>query len=90
MYMDKTLLAPTSSPEFASLVTVNGEPFTPTYVRMPDEATREDDIVLEAEGAEGEVSFTRGELDDAEAVAPGYYRLKSGIMVGFLSPVTIH
>jgi hypothetical protein len=37
-----------------------------------------------------ELEFTRGELDGAAYIGEGTYRLKSGVLLRFLSSATIH
>ena len=53
-------------------------------------ATVADDVVLEAKRGEDEIAFTRGEVDDAESLGDGVYRLKSGELLRFLTSATVH
>jgi hypothetical protein len=46
--------------------------------------------VLELTLGETEVTFVREELDDAEYVGDGAFMLKSGALLRFLSPATVH
>ena len=55
----------------ADFVQINGIVFETEYLRVPDESTVADDVVLELKRGETEVAFTREELDDAEYVGDG-------------------
>jgi hypothetical protein len=72
----------------ADFVQVNGIVFETGYLRVPDEATVADDVVMEL--GETEVTFVREELDGAEYVGDGAYLLKSGALLRFLTSATIH
>ena len=74
----------------AEYVLVDGVIFETGYLRVPDSDTVADDIVLEARNGSSEIEFTRGELDGAEHVGEGVYRLKSGALLRFFSSATIH
>ena len=74
----------------ADFVLIDGEIFATEYLRVPDEHTVVDDVVLEAKRGDDEVAFTRGDVDDAEALGDGVYRLKSGALLRFLTSATIH
>lgn len=74
----------------ADFVMVDGEMFETEYLRVPDEYTVADDVVLEAKRGDDEIAFTRGDVDDAEALGDGAYRLKSGALLRFLTSATIH
>jgi len=74
----------------AEFVLVNGVIFETGYLRVPDGDTVADDIVLEARNGSSEIEFTREELDGAEHVGEGVYRLKSGALLRFFSSATIH
>ena len=52
--------------------------FETGYLRVPDGDTVADDIVLEARNGSTEIAFTREELDGAEHVGEGVYRLQVG------------
>src|ERR1700745_2604448 len=69
----------------AAFVVAHGAVFIPEYLRVPDESTVADDIVLEARRGDTELSLTRDEIDDAEYVGEGVYRLKSGAHLRFLT-----
>jgi len=47
-------------------------------------------VVLEAKRGEDEIAFTRRDVDDAEWMGDGVYRLKSGALLRFLTTATIH
>ena len=49
-----------------------------------------DDVVLEAKDRELEVNLTRADLDGAEHLGEGVYRLANGQQVRFLSTATVH
>ena len=74
----------------ADYVLIDGVVFETGYLRVPDEDTVADDVVLEARHGETEVEITRGEMDAAEHMGDGVYRLKSGSLLRFLSGATIH
>jgi len=74
----------------ADFVQVDGIVFETAYVRVPDSLTVADDIVMELKLGETEVMFVREDLDDAQYVGDGAYRLKSGALLRFLSHATIH
>jgi len=74
----------------ADFVQVNGVIFETGYLRVPDELTVADDVVMELKLGETEVTFVREDLDDAEYVGDGAYRLKSGALLRFLANATIH
>ena len=74
----------------ADFVLINGVVFATGYLRIPDEGTVGDDVVLEASRGDTEVAFTRDEIEDAEHVGEGVYRLKSGALLRFFSSATVH
>ncbi len=74
----------------ADFVLINGVVFATDYLRIPDEGTVGDDVVLEASHGDTEVLFTRDEMEDAEHVGEGVYRLKSGALLRFFSSATVH
>ena len=74
----------------ADFVLIDGVVFETGYLRVPDEATVADDVVLEATRGEDEIALTRSDVDDAEWLGDGVYRLKSGALLRFLSSATIH
>jgi hypothetical protein len=64
--------------------------FATEYTRIPDDRTVADDVVLEAVHGDTEITFTCQEMDGAEHMGDGVYRLKSGAEIRFLSSATIH
>ncbi len=74
----------------ADYVLIDGVVFETEYLRIPDNDTAADDIVLEARHGDTEVAFTRGEIDGALNLGEGVYRLKSGALLRFLSTATVH
>jgi hypothetical protein len=74
----------------ADYVLIDGVIFESAYLGSPDDRARADDIVLEARQGDTEVAFTREEMDGAEQLGEGIYRLKSGALLRFLSSATIH
>ena len=88
MKMTNTPLA--QAMQDADFVQLNGIVFEAGYLRAPDEATVADDVVMELRHGETELSFTRDELDDAQYVGEGLYRLKSGAILRFLTAATVH
>ena len=74
----------------ADFVLVNGVVFVTEYLRVPDEDTVADDVILEAKRGEDEIELTRDDIDNAEFLGDGVYRLKSGAMLRFLTSATVH
>ncbi|HZQ62872.1 MAG TPA: hypothetical protein VFC24_16075 [Casimicrobiaceae bacterium] len=74
----------------ADFVLVNGVVFVTEYLRVPDEDTVADDVILEAKRGDDEIALTRDDIDNAEFLGDGVYRLKSGAMLRFLTSATIH
>jgi len=74
----------------AEFVQINGIVFETEYMRVPDEETVAEDVVMELKLGDTEVAFTRDEFDDAKYVGHGHFRLKSGAMLRFLSHATVH
>jgi hypothetical protein len=74
----------------AEYVVIDGVMFQTGYLRVPDEFTAADDVVLEARRGDTEIDLTRGEIDDAVLLGEGVFRLKSGSVVRFLTSAVIH
>jgi hypothetical protein len=74
----------------ADFVLFDGVVFETEYLRLPDEDTRADDVVLEARRGDAELSLTLGEVDAAEYLGEGIFRLRSGELIRLLSQVTVH
>jgi hypothetical protein len=74
----------------ADFVQLNGVVFVTEYLRVPDESTVADDVVMQLRLGGTELEFTCGELAGAEYVGEGAYRLKSGVLLRFLTSATIH
>ncbi len=74
----------------ADFVVIDGVMFQTGYLRVPDEFTAADDVVLEARRGDTEIDLTRQEIDDAVLVGEGVFRLKNGSVVRFLSGAVIH
>lgn len=74
----------------ADFVLVNGVVFVTEYLRVADEDTVADDVVLEAKRGEDEIALTRDDMDNAEFLGDGVYRLKTGALLRFLTSATVH
>jgi hypothetical protein len=74
----------------AEYVMVDGVIFETEYTRVADEYTVADDVVLEARHGEDEFALTRGDVDAAQWVDDGTYRLPSGAMLRLLTGATLH
>lgn len=74
----------------ADFVQINGIVFEAGYLRAPDDSMIAEDVVMEVKHGETELAFTREDLDDAQYVGEGQYRLKSGALVRFLTTATVH
>ncbi|HET7033028.1 MAG TPA: hypothetical protein VFJ48_07880 [Casimicrobiaceae bacterium] len=90
MVIGTSLLSLANAMDNADYVLVDGVVFATEYLRAPDESTTIDDIVIEAKHGDSEIMFTRGEIDDAEDLGEGVYRLKSGEELRFLASATLH
>jgi hypothetical protein len=90
MAMELSLLSFANAMDNADYVLVDGVVFATEYLRAPDEATSVDDVVIEAKHGDAEIIFTRGEVDGAQDLGEGVYRLKSGEELRFLSSATLH
>jgi hypothetical protein len=74
----------------ADFVVIDGMIFETGYLRVPDEFTSADDVVLEARRGDTEIDLTRAEVEDAEELGEGVFRLKNGSLVRFLASAVIH
>ena len=74
----------------ADYVLIDGVMFEAEYLRVPDSYTVADDIVLEVRNGDTEIAFTRDDIEGAEDLGEGVYRLKSGAQLRFLSTATVH
>ena len=74
----------------ARFVEINGRMFMNQYSCDPDGPLVADDIVLEVTAEDGELELTLRDVQDAHQVGPHEYRLRSGVMIGFFNPPTIH
>lgn len=79
-----------SAMDNADFVLIDGVVFQTEYLRVPDDETVADDVVLEAKHGDTEVTLTREEIDGAEHLGEGVFRLRSGSQLRFLSSATIH
>ena len=74
----------------ADFVQLNGIVFETEYLRVPGESMVAEDVVMELKLGDTELAFTREDLDGAEAVGDGAYRLTSGALLRFLTTATVH
>ena len=74
----------------ADFVVIDGVLFETGYLRVPDEFTVADDVVLEARHGDTEIDMTRSEMDGAVGIGEGVFRLKNGSLVRFLSSAVVH
>ena len=74
----------------ADFVQFDGTTFVAGYVRVPDETTTADDIVVEGRAGEAEIELTFDDVRDAAYIGEGVYRLRSGSLIRFLSGATLH
>ena len=79
-----------SAMDNADFVLIDGVVFQTEYLRVPDDETVADDVVLEAKHGDTEITLTRQEIDGAEHLGEGVFRLRSGSQLRFLSSATIH
>ena len=80
----------TDTMQGADFVVIDGVLFETGYLRVPDEFTAADDVVLEARRSDTEIDLTKAEIDDAQMLGEGVFRLRKGMLVRFLSGATIH
>jgi hypothetical protein len=80
----------TDTMDNAQFVLIDGVVFETGYLRVPDEHTVADDVVLEASRGDTEIALTMSDVDGAEFMGDGVYRLKSGSLLRFFSSATIH
>ncbi len=88
--MKTNLIVLADATQGVDFVQLNGIVFEAGYLRMPDESTVADDVVMELRHGDTELAFTREDLDDAQAIGDGFYRLKSGALLRFLATATVH
>jgi hypothetical protein len=74
----------------ADFVLIDGIVCETEYLRVPDEFTVPDDVVLEAKHGDTEFAFTRADFDGAQHLGDGVFRLSSGRQLRFFSSATIH
>jgi hypothetical protein len=74
----------------ADFVLIDGMVCETEYLRVPDEFTVPDDVVLEAKHGETEFAFTCADLDGAQHLGEGVYRLQNGHLLRFLASATVH
>jgi hypothetical protein len=74
----------------ADYVVIDGLIFETGYVRVPDEFTSADDVVVEARRGDTEIDLTRAEVEGAQGLGEGVFRLKNGSLVRFLASAVIH
>jgi len=74
----------------ADYVVIDGELFATGYLRVPDEFTTADDVVVEARQGDREIDMTRAEIEGAEDIGEGLFRLRNGSLVRFLSTAVVH
>lgn len=74
----------------ADYVMIDGVVFATGYLRVPDEFTVADDVVVEARNGETEIEFTRAEIEGAEGIGEGVFRLRNGALVRFLASAVLH
>jgi hypothetical protein len=74
----------------ADYVVIDGVLFETGYLRLPDENTVADDVILEASHGDTKIDVTRAEFEGAVGLGEGVFRLKSGSLLRFLSSAVIH
>ncbi len=74
----------------ADFVLLDDEIFEADYLRVPDEFTVDDDVVIEGSRGDDEIALTRADIDGALHIGAGVFRLKSGIRLRFLTSATVH
>jgi len=74
----------------SDFVLIDGVVCETEYLRVPDEFTVPDDVVLEATSGDTEFTFTSADFDGAQPMGEGVYRLVNGRLLRFLSSATLH
>ena len=74
----------------ADYVVIDGVLYEADYLRVTDEYTVADDVLLEASHGDTEIDMTHAEFEGAVGLGEGVFRLKSGSLVRFLSSAVIH
>ncbi len=74
----------------AKVVQINGYTLVTRYSCDPDDELMGEDIVLEAWADGGELELTFDDVRDAVELEPYAYRLRSGAVLSFFQPPTIH
>ncbi|MFO1413201.1 MAG: hypothetical protein U1F10_04700 [Burkholderiales bacterium] len=74
----------------ADYVVIDGIVFETGYLRVPDDETVADDVVLEARHGDTEIDMTRAEIEGAVGLGEGVFRLKNGSLVRFLTSAVVH
>lgn len=74
----------------ADYVVIDGVVFEAAYLRVPDEFTTPDDVVLEVRSGDTEFDLTHAEIDGAVGLGEGVFRLKNGSLVRFLTSAVVH
>jgi hypothetical protein len=74
----------------SDFVLIDGVVCETQYLRVPDEFTVPDDVVLEAKSGDDEFAFTCADFEGAQPIGDGVYRLASGRLLRFLSSATLH
>ncbi|HEY5862391.1 MAG TPA: hypothetical protein VIX61_04835 [Casimicrobiaceae bacterium] len=74
----------------ADFVLIDDEVYEADYLRVPDEFTVADDVVIEASRGDTEIALTRAEIDGAQHLGEGVFRLRNGAQLRFLASATIH
>jgi len=74
----------------AKFVQLNGRMFVTGYACLPDDTLVGDDIVLEATSEDEEIELTFDDVQEADQIGPGVYRLRSGTVICFLDSATVH
>jgi hypothetical protein len=74
----------------ADFVLVDDEIFEAQYLRVPDECTVPEDVVIEATRGDSEILLTRAEIDGARHLGAGVFRLANGARLRFVVSATLH
>jgi hypothetical protein len=74
----------------ADFVWVNGDIFRTDYIRMPDEDTVGDDVLIEGSSEQGFLMLTQGELQKAKEHEDGSFELRDGVVLRFLTSASVH
>ncbi|MEN9558943.1 MAG: hypothetical protein RLZZ502_154 [Pseudomonadota bacterium] len=74
----------------AEFVWVNGTIFRTDYLRIPDDETTADDVILEGSHDNMRLMLTQSDIQKAKAHEDGSFEFGDGVFLRFLSSASLH